>query len=191
MDFYALDALVAPLLTEKRYKHTLAVVETAEKLALHYAADVEKCKFAALAHDVCKCMSIKKQKELIKMNRAFHYVLDHNKEIYHGFAGDVLLTSWGITDNDILEAVRYHTSGAPNMGTISKIVYIADYIEPNRAFPGVEEARALAFTDLDDCMRYILKQTIGYLVKKEQTIFPLSVDTYNAFLTQKKQQTKG
>ena len=80
----------------------------------------------------------------------------------------------GITDVEILDAIRYHTSGRPKMTLLEKIIYLADYIEPGRHFPGVEEVREIAKTDLDNALIQAIQNTIIFLMKKNQRIFPLT-----------------
>ncbi|MGL4820809.1 MAG: bis(5'-nucleosyl)-tetraphosphatase (symmetrical) YqeK [Bacilli bacterium] len=173
-------------LKPKRWTHTLGVVQEAERLALHYGVDVEKARIAALVHDAAKCLSLEEQRRLIEREGEHTYVLKHNKEIWHGFAAVPLMSEWGITDLDIVDAVRYHTSGRLNMPLLTKVIYIADYIEPNRNFPGVEVARELAYRNLDESILFALKRTIGYLVDQDATIFPLTVETYNEYANKKK-----
>ena len=90
--------------------------------------------------------------------------------------------TYGVEDKEILHAIQVHTTGEPGMNTLDKIIYIADYIEPNRnKAPNLEEARRLAFEDLDRAMLKILSDTLNYLERKGGEIDPLTVETYEYF----------
>ena len=103
--------------------------------------------------------------------------------IWHGLVGAYFVEhELGITDHDILEAIRLHTTGAPQMSLLSKIIYVADYIEPGRDFPGVEEARRLAVLDLDQAVAFETKQTLQYLIGKNVPIYPKTIETYNQWV---------
>ncbi|ARW46272.1 Nicotinate-nucleotide adenylyltransferase (plasmid) [Bacillus licheniformis] len=110
-------------------------------------------------------------------------MLNFHHELWHAPAGAALVkTEVGITDEDILSAIRFHTSGRPNMTLLEKVVYVADYIEPGRRFPGVEEVRTLAEEDLDSALIQALKNTITFLISKNQAVYPETVATYNALV---------
>lgn len=87
----------------------------------------------------------------------------------------------GIKDREILDAIRYHTSGRPEMSMLEKIVYLADYIEPGRAFPGVDEVRELAEVSLERAFLQAVKNTIMFLIRNNRAVFPLSFETYNSY----------
>ena len=139
-------------INEARYIHTLGVVETAIKLAKMNNVDEEKAKIAALIHDMAKCMPKDKQFEILKNNRV-------KKDI------------------DILNAVKYHTTGKENMTTLEKIIYIADYVEPNRKYEGVDKIREVVFKDLDNGVFMGIENTMLHLLKERQLIH---IDTINA-----------
>jgi predicted HD superfamily hydrolase involved in NAD metabolism len=84
-----------------------------------------------------------------------------------------------LLDKEVLEAIRYHTTGRPGMSLLEKVIYLADYIEPGRHFPGVDEVRALAKQDLDTALIQAVKNTILFLMKKNQPVYPDSFQTYN------------
>ena len=128
-------------INEARYIHTLGVVETAIKLSKMNNVDEEKAKIAALIHDMAKCMPKDKQFEILKNNgvKMDKYLLN-SPQILHGAVGAILAKEiMGIEDIDILNAVKYHTTGKENMTTLEKIIYIADYVEPNRKYEGVDK----------------------------------------------------
>ena len=151
-NFNKLKEIVKSKMSLKRFTHTLGVVEMSEKLAKIYNADIEKCKVAALLHDICKEMEIEYIKNICKnnfMNELSEEDLENN-EILHGFAGAYYVKNeLGVDDKEILNAIKYHTVGTKNMTLIEKIVYIADAIEYGRNYPSVVEIREETFKNLD------------------------------------------
>ena len=151
-NFKELKEIVKSKMSLKRFTHTLGVVEMAEKLAKIYNADIEKCKVAALLHDICKEMDIEYIKNICKnnfMNELSEEDLENN-EILHGFAGAYYVKNeLEIDDKEILSAIKYHTVGTKNMTLVEKIVYIADAIEYGRNYPSVVEIREETFKNLD------------------------------------------
>ena len=151
-NFKELKEIVKSKMSLKRFTHTLGVVEMSEKLAKTYNADIEKCKVAALLHDICKEMDMEYIKNICKnnfMNELSEEDLENN-EILHGFAGAYYVKNeLRIDDKEILSAIKYHTVGAKNMTLVEKIVYIADAIEYGRNYPSVVEIREETFKNLD------------------------------------------
>ena len=151
-NFNELKEIVKSKMSLKRFTHTLGVVEMAEKLAKIYNADIEKCKVAALLHDICKEMDMEYIKNICKnnfMNELSEEDLENN-EILHGFTGAYYAKNeLGINDKEILSAIKYHTVGAKNMTLVEKIVYIADATEYGRNYPSVAEIREETFKNLD------------------------------------------
>jgi predicted HD superfamily hydrolase involved in NAD metabolism len=189
MDKQKALTFVKEKLTNGRFTHTIGVMETAVRPAEKYGADVKKAELAAIFHDVAKCMPIKELKSIMEENKLSLKLLKYNKELWHAPVGAFLTENeFGIDDQEILQAITYHTSGHKEMNLLDKIIYVADYIEPNRSFPGVEEARELADQDLDRALLFALKNTITFLIGKEQTVYPLTVKTYNSILKQVKSQ---
>ena len=151
-NFNELKEIVKSKMSLKRFTHTLGVVEMSEKLAKIYNADIEKCKVAALLHDICKEMDMEYIKNICKnnfMNELSEEDLENN-EILHGFTGAYYAKNeLGINDKEILSAIKYHTVGEKNMTLVEKIVYIADAIEYGRNYPSVAEIREETFKNLD------------------------------------------
>lgn len=172
--------LVKGQLTEHRYQHTLGVMETAIQLAEKYAADVKKAELAAIFHDYAKFRPKEEMKQIIKEQGFPEDLLGYNPELWHAPAGTYLVEKEaGITDRDVLDAIRFHTSGRPNMTLLEKVIYLADYIEPGRHFPGVEEVREIAEGSLDRAVIKAVQNTILFLMKKNQTVYPDTFYTYN------------
>lgn len=175
----ALD-IVKEQLTEHRYLHTIGVMETAIKLAKRYGADEKKAELAAIFHDYAKFRSKKEMEEIIISKGMPSELLHFNSELWHAPVGAYLAEKEaGITDIEILDAIRYHTSGRPRMTLLEKIIYLADYIEPGRHFPGVEEVREMAESNLEKALIKSVQNTIMFLMKKGQPIFPATFHTYN------------
>lgn len=105
-------------------------------------------------------------------------ILEQQPDLIHPFwAAEVAKREYKIKDEDILNAIRYHTTGRAGMSVLEKIVFIADYIEPNREqFEGLDEARRLAYLDLDMAMRFILEQTIEFVKERGRLLHPLSLE---------------
>ena len=172
--------IIAEQITEHRYVHTLGVMETAIHLAQLYGEDSKKAEIAAIFHDYAKFRSKDEMRKIIVDQKMPSQLLEHNSELWHAPVGAYLVErEVGITDNDVLNAIRFHTSGRPHMTLLEKIIYVADYIEPGRQFPGVEEVREIASTNLDQALMKSIKNTMTFLLKKDQAIYPDTLQTYN------------
>ncbi len=122
---------------------------------------------AAIFHDYAKFRPKEEMKQIIVREKCLAELLDYNAELWHAPVGAYLAEKEaGITDPEILDAIRYHTSGRPGMTLLDKVIYVADYIEPGRHFPGVEEVRRLAETDLNEALIQAMKNTMIFLMKK-------------------------
>ncbi|WP_400242558.1 bis(5'-nucleosyl)-tetraphosphatase (symmetrical) YqeK [Niallia sp. JL1B1071] len=169
-------------ITEKRYIHTIGVMETAIQLATKYGANVEKAEIAAIFHDYAKFRSKEEMKQIIVEENMDPNLLLFHSELWHAPVGAFLVEKEvGINDREILDAIRYHTSGRPEMSMLEKIVYLADYIEPGRAFPGVDEVRELAEVNFERAFLQAVKNTIMFLIRNNRAVFPLSFETYNSY----------
>lgn len=178
--------IVKGQLTEHRYIHTIGVMETAISLAKTYGADEKKAEMAAIFHDYAKFRPKEEMQNIILEQKMPSLLLQYNSELWHAPVGAYLVSKEaGIEDEEVLDAIRYHTSGRPGMPLLDKIIYLADYIEPGRRFPGVEEVRELAKHDLDQALIQAIKNTIMFLLKKNQPIFPDTIDTYNSLVANK------
>lgn len=164
-----------------RLHHSFCVAESARMLAEHYGYDPDRAYTAGLLHDVMK--DTDKKQMLAFMGKAGVCLTEaelHNPKLWHAMAGEAFLrTELHIANEDILRAVRYHTTGRGGMTLLEKIIYIADYISADRAYDGVEKMRALAENSLESAMMFGLTFTISELCAKEQVIHPDSVDCYN------------
>lgn len=165
---------------QSRFEHCLRVEQTAVQLAKLNHEDVEKAAVAGLIHDYAKERSAEEFKRVIIAKKMDPDLLNWGNFIWHGEVGaEIIQDELKITDEEILNAVRRHTIGAVQMTTLDKIVYVADYVEPGRDFPGANYAREVAFADLDDGVRYETQHTLQYLLENNQKIYPAAILTYN------------
>lgn len=179
MDISEVRKLIHHELTETRYEHTLRVAETATMLADLYDAPQQEIMLAALLHDLAKCKPIAVLRQAIETYQLPSVLLTYHHELWHGpVAAKMVEEMLGIHDRDILNAIYYHTTGRAQMSQIELIVFVADYIEPGRSFPGVAEVRTLANENLMLAARTALKNTINFLMKKDALIYP---DTFHAY----------
>ncbi|WP_374724610.1 bis(5'-nucleosyl)-tetraphosphatase (symmetrical) YqeK [Calidifontibacillus erzurumensis] len=181
--------IVKKQLTDKRYEHTIGVMETSIQLAKKYGADVKKAELAAIFHDYAKFRPKEEMEKIIISQKMPSQLLDYHSELWHAPVGAYLVKEEaGIDDEEILQAIRYHTTGNKDMTLLDKIVFLADYIEPGRKFPGVDHVRELSQQSLDKAVIQALKNTIKFLLDKNQLIYPDTLETYNSLM--KKQQMK-
>lgn len=164
-----------------RYEHTVGVMYTAGALAMRYKVDMEKALLAGLLHDCAKGYSSDKKIELCKKyNLPISSAEKKNPGLLHAKLGAYLAKKkYGVEDREILDAIICHTTGRPEMTMLDKILYIADYIEPNRdQAPNLEALRHLAFVDLDECLYQILEASLLYLQSRDEVIDPMTEQTY-------------
>ena len=159
-------------LPKKRYEHTLGVAYTAAALAMCYGEDILKAELAGILHDVAKAKKSSElkddMKEYIDPYTDGDYVdliADKAPQILHAiYAPYLAKKDYEIEDKDILSAIRWHTTGKKNMTMLEKIVFVADYIEPNRKkLPDLDRIRTLSFHDISEAVKVIAKSTIEYL----------------------------
>ncbi|MGG5341657.1 HD domain-containing protein [Enterococcus sp. AZ020] len=174
-------------MSERRFLHVLGVEEMAVALAAKYGASEEKASIAALTHDYAKERPDEEFELIIQRDGYDPELLAYGNAIWHGLVGASMVErELGIEDEEILQAIRLHTTGAAEMSLLDKIIYVADYIEPGRDFPGVKEARELALLDLDQAVAYETKHTLMHLIEKEQKIYPKTIETYNYWVSKKR-----
>ncbi|WP_425444086.1 bis(5'-nucleosyl)-tetraphosphatase (symmetrical) YqeK [Sutcliffiella horikoshii] len=166
-------------LTERRYVHTIGVMEAAIELAERYGVDKDKAELAAIFHDYAKFRDKEEMRRIIIDQKMPQDLLQFHDELWHAPVGAYLVEKEaGVSDDEVLEAIRCHTSGKINMSTLDKVLYVADYIEPGRDFPGVEQVRESAKSSLDIAVIQAMKNTITYLLTRNQPVYP---DTFHAY----------
>ena len=171
------------LLPEKRLKHCLGVEQTAIELAERFGVDREKAGLAGLLHDYAKKLSDEEFLALIDKYDLAPKLKDWGNNVWHGLVGVYKIREdLGLSDPEILRSIEIHTVGSAQMSDLDKVVYVADYIEPNRDFPGVEEAREIACISLNRAVAYETAHTVEYLAHQGLPIFPQTLETYNAYV---------
>ena len=152
-------------LKKERFEHTVGVMYTSASLAMRYGANIEKAMTAGLLHDCGKYCSAKEQLKLCAKLGAY---LAENE--------------YGIKDREVLDAITYHTTGRPEMTMLEKILYIADYIEPNRReIPGLSKIRQIVFQNIDQAICLSSERTIRYLEDNGNKIDPMTIKTYEFY----------
>lgn len=146
---HALEEYLKKNLTPVRYKHSLSVEKMAGKLARIHGADPDKAEFAGRYHDIAKCFSIEKANKLVIEYGLPKKYLNNTALSHSKIAAEILSHEFGVTDEDILNAVRSHTTGRAGMSLLEEIVYVADAIEENRNYSELLELQQTAYSDLD------------------------------------------
>ena len=172
------------VLSEKRFKHSIGVMETAVKMAKHYGANPEKTAIAGLLHDCAKEFS---KEEFFGLCEKYNIFIDpvsrENSGLLHGFVGaEIARECYGVDDDEIYDAIYFHTVGKPDMSLMTKIIYIADVIEPGRTFEGVQGIRDLLFEDIDKALVFQIDGTLRSLISKGVMIHTNTIDTRNFYL---------
>ncbi|MGT2751043.1 bis(5'-nucleosyl)-tetraphosphatase (symmetrical) YqeK [Streptococcus orisasini] len=169
--------------SKKRLQHMLGVEKASIYLAEINGYDPEKAGLAGLLHDYAKELSNEEFLALIDKYGLDPDLKNWGNNIWHGKVGIYKIQEdLGVTDSEILAAIENHTTGSKDMSVLAKIVYVADYIEDNRHFPGVEEARQLAEVSLDKAVAYETAHTIEHLAHQAVPIYPQTIETYNAYV---------
>ncbi|WP_105129377.1 bis(5'-nucleosyl)-tetraphosphatase (symmetrical) YqeK [Streptococcus suis] len=182
-DRQALLEKIRAAMKPARFQHVLGVEQAALALAERYGCDVQKASLAALLHDYAKEAADQVFLDLIAKYDLDRDLLNWDNNIWHGVVGAYKVAEdFGLDDEEIFQAIQRHTIGAAQMTLLDKVLYVADYIEPNRDFPGVDEARRIARESLDKAVAYETAQTISYLAKKGIPIYPQTLETYNGYV---------
>lgn len=172
------DAIIESVhaqMPERRWVHTEGVMRTAAALAERFGGDAAKADLAAILHDVAKYWPIARMEAVIREERLPADLLVFDKELWHAPVGAVAAErDYGIDDPEVLDAIRYHTSGREGMTLLDKIVWVADLIEPGRDFPGVDKIRELAHHNLDAALLAGFDTTISFLLQRGRRIYPLT-----------------
>lgn len=174
---------MAELLPEKRLTHCLGVEKAARELAQRFGVDEEKSALAGLLHDYAKKLSDQEFLDLIDQYQLDPDLKNWGNNIWHGMVGIYKIQEdLNLQDPEILRAIEIHTVGASQMTDLDKVVYVADYIEHNRDFPGVDRARQIAQQSLDQAAAYETARTVEHLAHNGLPIYPQTLETYNALV---------
>lgn len=172
-------------INDRRFEHSLGVEYTAACMAMVHGADVEKARIAGLLHDCAKCLPTKEKLEKARKHKlAVSKFEENNPDMLHGKLGAYYARArYEVDDEEILDAITYHTTGRPNMTLLDKIIFVADYIEPNRKeLKDMDIIRREAFQDLDKCVIHILKNTLDYLNNSTNEMDFMTQLTYNYYV---------
>ncbi|KRG10315.1 bis(5'-nucleosyl)-tetraphosphatase (symmetrical) YqeK [Staphylococcus sp. NAM3COL9] len=176
--------LVKDKLPEKRFDHSLRVAKTAVKLAEIYDGDKDKAELAGILHDYCKYDDLGSMYQIVTQNELDSNLLSYGSEILHGPVAAIIMNQqFNVTDKEVLLAIKNHTTGRAQMTKTEKLIFIADYIEPGRQTPGVEEIRDLAYNQgsLDKTIYEISKRTVLYLINKDINVYEATIACLNYY----------
>ena len=185
MDLKQIEKTLKEMLPDRRLKHSLDVSKCAVKLSEIYKCDKEKAEIAGLVHDCAKYFTDEQIEDCVKK---FNIKLDplevNNIALSHSIIGSyVAVDVFNIKDEEIVNAIKYHTTGKENMSLLEKIIYMADLIEEGRNFPRVEELRELTYSGkLDEALILSFNNTIKFVIDNNQLIHPRTVKARNYIL---------
>lgn len=172
---------------EKRYRHSAGVADAAVRLARLHGADVARAELAGWLHDCAKGIPVEEQ---VATCDRFGVPLDGWTRacppVVHGFLGAFLARrDYGVEDEAVLQAIRRHTVGAPGMTVLDKVVFVADLVEPGRAFDGVAELRTLADRDLDEAILVSIERQLALNAARRRPLHPAMLLVWNELLAKK------
>lgn len=159
-------------LSPKRYIHSVNTAITAEKLAIIYNEDSDKAYLAGLVHDCTREADMEKQHGMLNaLGIATDQLTMTTKELIHAYTAEyVIKYEFNINNDDIISAVRFHTTGKENMTLLEKIVFLSDVVEPSRSFPGVDSLRQLSMDNLDGALLAAFDSSLRFLIGKRQMV---------------------
>ena len=174
----------------KRLKHSLGVAQTAVELAEKYGADPVKAEIAGLLHDCSKGLN---EEEMVRAAYAYGlhpdvYQLDSPQLLHPYVSAEMAKQDLGVTDEEVLNAIRRHMCGVPDMTTLDAVINLADYIEPNRSYPDVDEIRQMAKGSLFDTLCECLGRTMILTIREGSVVHPDTLTTWNAMKMRVKAQ---
>ncbi len=169
----------------KRFEHSLNTAKEAVSLAQRYNADEKKAYIAGLLHDIAKGLPREALEAAADENNIELDAYEKtNIDLIHGKVGAAMVKrDLEIEDEEILSAIKWHTTGYKNMTLLEKIIYLADIIEPGRNFKETDELRAIAYKDIDEAMIVGLGHVMNFVKNKGLTLHPNSIEAYESFRT--------
>ncbi len=187
-DFF--EEEVKKLVDEKRFRHSIGVAQTSYLLAVKNGENAKKAYFTGLVHDIAKKLSYEEQLSYAKDIKLDKYEKQVKKMLHAPAGAGLLGKKYKIKDKKILNAVRLHTKGSPDMTLFEKIIFAADCIEPVREYDGVDFLREKTFSDIDEGIFEACDETLKLLVKRKEEIAPCLIELRNSFLDKIKDETK-
>ena len=181
--------VIKPFLSEKRYRHSLAVADAAVRLAKQYGADEEKAYTAGILHDIMKDLPPEEQiKQMMHYDIVLTDVERSGQKLWHAMLGAAYAENeLHVEDQDVLHAIRYHTTGRAHMTLLEKVLFVADFISSDRDYPGVEKIRRAAGESLLEAMLSGMTYTIQDLAERRLAIHPDTIAAYNEAVLQAKE----
>ncbi len=173
-------------LSKERYTHSAEVAHAALVLAKRYGANPKEAELAGWIHDCAKELKLSEMQTIVSdYGLKLDSLMLESRALLHGPAGSILAeTRYGIDNKEIQSAIYYHTTGRPQMSLLEKIIFLADYIEPHRNFPGVELIREKTKIDLDEGLLVAYNATISHLLKNDAYIYDLTFTGRNDLILQ-------
>lgn len=193
VDLDELTVRVRGMLSRERFVHTLNVASEGIRLARKWGADAHLAYLAGLLHDICKEMP---NEDKLKLLAGSAILTDKtfvaSEKVWHAFAAAIYIEcELSIQNTQIIEAVRYHSTGRADMSLLEQIVYLADYVSADRTYSGVEQLRAKAYRSLDEAMFEALAFTVGELVRAGRPVWKDTLEAYNQYAQRVTRQQKG
>lgn len=191
-DTEAYMKLIKERLSDYRFYHSVCVAESAVQLAKRFGADEEKARVAGILHDVMKEETKENQLAVIeKAGMKMTELEKKNKKVYHQMSGAAYVKEeLGITDDEIINAIRYHTTGRRSMSLMEKIIYLADFISADRDYEDVDVMRRKVKEGMEEGMLYAFRYTIVDLVNQCKEIHPDTLDAYNWVIEETEERNK-
>ncbi|MBR5496188.1 MAG: bis(5'-nucleosyl)-tetraphosphatase (symmetrical) YqeK [Oscillospiraceae bacterium] len=179
-DAEKVNSVLKERLSEKRYNHSIAVAQMAQKLASDLNVSQDKAYMTALVHDITKDTPLEIQLQILQNSGIILSSLEKNMpQLWHAISGaEYVKQNFTGIDDEVIDAIRYHTTAKENMSLLCKIVYIADCVSDDRSYDGVEKLREMAFLDINKAIVTSTRHTISMLCDKQK---PIHIDTYNAY----------
>ena len=180
------NRLLKAKMSKERYHHSLCVSSEAKNLAKHYKEDEDKAEIAGLLHDITKEFS---KEEHLKIVNGYKIKLSKversTPKLWHAITAPFYVKEmFNIEDEDILNAIRYHTTGKKNMSSLEKIVFLADFVSEDRfkEFSDAKKAKEIAYKNLDQGVLYELVHSVNKLVAKKSLLCLDTVKAYNYYV---------
>ena len=184
MNFDNYKNIIRELLDDYRYNHSLCVAEEAKRLAILYQEDPDKAYFAGLLHDITKNFSAEQHLNIFsKFDIILTDIEKQSDKLWHSISGSVYVKNiLNVSDDEIVSAIRYHTTGKSGMTAFEKLIFLADFTSADRVYPDVEVMRKLVDVCPDYAMLYALKYTIRDLLGKGKAVHPDTLGAYNELI---------
>lgn len=182
-DVQAMQAFLKKRLSRERYNHTMNVAKECRRLAKLYGEDPDRAYFAGMVHDICKEYPREQQYDwAVKSEMGFCKEEAESWKVWHGVAGAYFLrTEFGVTDEEILRAVRFHTIARADMSLLEKIVYLGDMTSEERSYSGVDIMRKACMQSLEKGMLYAVRYSMKKQIKRCAVIPHYTLEAYNEY----------